>query len=316
MSLSTRAPTTRDPEIVSQRVLLTGAAGQLGQALVASVPVGVSLIPISRSELDLADATACQELVNDLRPDWVLNAGAYTAVDRAESEPELARAVNAGAPAAFAQALARGGGRLLQISTDFVFNGRQGHPYSPDQSVAPLGVYGGSKAEGERAVLAILGAEKATILRTSWDYGPVGRNFCLTMLRLHGQRALSGESLGVVADQVGCPTATHTLASACWAVMERRLGGTFHWSDCGAASWYDFAVAIGELGLATGLLERTAPVRPLTTAEYPTPAQRPSYSLLDSSATRLALGLAPCHWRQALSEVLERLKGLGGTQPR
>jgi dTDP-4-dehydrorhamnose reductase len=135
------------------------------------------------------------------------------------------------------------------------------------------------------------------------------------MLRLHGQRAASGEPLGVVADQVGCPTATHTLAAACWALIQRRLGGTFHWSDCGAASWYDFAVAIGELGLATGLLERAAPVRPLTSVEYPTPAQRPSYSLLDSSASRQAFGLAPCHWRRALTEVLERLKVLGATQP-
>ena len=254
--------------------------------------------------------------MRELRPDWVLNAGAYTAVDRAESEPELARAVNADAPAAFAQALAEGSGRLLQVSTDFVFDGRQGHPYGPHQAVSPLGVYGASKAEGERAALANLGAENTTILRTSWVYGPVGRNFCLTMLRLHGQRAISGEPLGVVVDQVGCPTATHTLASACWAVIEQRLNGTFHWSDCGAASWYDFAVAIGELGLEAGLLERAAPVRPLTTAEYPTPAQRPSYSLLDTSATRQALGLAPSHWRQALREVLERLQGLvGSTQP-
>jgi dTDP-4-dehydrorhamnose reductase len=315
MSLSGSVAGTGDQQTSSLRVLLTGVSGQLGQALLASCPVGVSLVPVSRAELDLADARACHELVCDLRPDWVLNAGAYTAVDRAESEPELARAVNAGAPAAFAEALAKGSGRLLQVSTDFVFDGRQGSPYQPHQAVAPLGVYGASKAEGEQAVQAVLGAERASILRTSWVYGPVGRNFCLTMLRLHRQRAASGEPLGVVADQVGCPTATHTLAAACWALIQRGLGGTFHWSDCGAASWYDFAVAIGELGLATGLLERAAPVRPLTSVDYPTPAQRPSYSLLDSSASRAALGLEPCHWRQALTEVLERLKILGAVQP-
>ena len=297
------------------RVLLTGVSGQLGQALLASCPVGVNLIPVSRAQLDLADAKACYDLVSELRPDWVLNAGAYTAVDRAESEPDLARAINAGAPEAFAQALARGTGRLLQVSTDFVFDGSQGHPYRPDQELAPLGVYGVTKAEGEQAALRILGADQATILRTSWVYGPVGRNFCLTMLRLHGQRAASGESLGVVADQVGCPTATHTLAAACWAVIARRLGGLFHWSDCGAASWYDFAVAIGELGVEAGLLERAASVRPLTTADYPTPARRPSYSLLETSATRLALGLEPCHWRLALARVLERLQPLGGAEP-
>ncbi|MEB3362362.1 MAG: dTDP-4-dehydrorhamnose reductase [Synechococcaceae cyanobacterium] len=315
MSQEPTVATPGDPQKRSQRVLLTGVSGQLGQALLASCPAGITLLPVSRAELNLADAVACRERVRELRPDWVLNAGAYTAVDQAESEPDLARAVNADAPAAFAEALAKGSGRLLQVSTDFVFDGRQGHPYGPHQTVSPLGVYGASKAEGERTALAILGAENTAILRTSWVYGPVGRNFCLTMLRLHGQRAVSGEPLGVVADQVGCPTATHTLASACWAVIERRLSGTFHWSDCGAASWYDFAVAIGELGMEAGLLERAAPVRPLTTAEYPTPAQRPSYSLLDTSSTRHALGLAPCHWRQALSEVLERLKALGATQP-
>ncbi|MEB3200505.1 MAG: dTDP-4-dehydrorhamnose reductase [Synechococcaceae cyanobacterium] len=289
------------------KVLLTGAGGQLGRALLASRPPGITLVVTGRAELDLADAEACRALVCRERPDWVLNAGAYTAVDRAETEPELALAVNGAAPAAFAEALAERSGRLLQLSTDFVFAGQQGHPYRPQQPVAPLGVYGSSKAEGERAALEILGPSHATVLRTSWVYGPVGHNFCLTMLRLHRQRGASGEALGVVADQVGCPTATHTLAQACWAAIARQLTGLQHWCDAGAASWYDFAVAIGELGVEAGLLEQAAPVRPLTTAEYPTPARRPSYSLLDASGTRQALGLEPRHWRQALREVLAEL---------
>ena len=292
------------------KVLLTGAAGQLGQALMASIPEGVQLIASSRAELDLADPAACRAAVETHRPDWVLNAGAYTAVDKAESEPELAQAVNAGAPAAFAEALAATGGRLLQVSTDFVFNGSQGSPYRPEQALDPLGVYGATKAAGETAALSLPGAR---VLRTSWVYGPVGKNFCLTMLRLHGLKAAAGEPLGVVADQVGCPTATHTLAAACW----RAIGaGTtqsdaahqkpriLHWSDAGAASWYDFAVAIGELGVAAGLIGKAALVRPLTTADYPTPAQRPSYSLLDCTASRAALGLEPLHWRAALAQVL------------
>ena len=239
----------------------------------------------------------------------MLNAGAYAAVDRAESEPELAHAVNADAPAAFAEALAATGGRLLQVSTDFVFNGAQGSPYKPEQAVDPLGVYGASKAAGEAAALQLPGAR---VLRTSWLYGPVGHNFCLTMLRLHRERAASGNPLGVVADQVGCPTSTATLASACWRAIgvglesaaEAALPQILHWSDAGAASWYDFAVAIGELGVATGFLNRAARVLPLTTADYPTPAQRPSYSLLDCSASRAALGLEPQHWRAALAQVL------------
>jgi dTDP-4-dehydrorhamnose reductase len=281
------------------KVLLTGRDGQLSTALQASLPEGVILIATGRSELDLANQVACRQSVLEHQPDWVLNAGAYTAVDRAESEADRAMAINAGAPQAFAEALAETGGRLLQVSTDFVFNG------APDQALDPLGVYGATKAAGETAALALPGAR---VLRTSWVYGPVGKNFCLTMLRLHAMKAAAGEPLGVVADQVGCPTATHTLAAACWRAIGIGTDAdgprTLHWSDAGASSWYDFAVAIGELGVAAGLLERAAEVRPLTTADYPTPAQRPSYSLLDCTASRQSLAMDPIHWRASLAQVL------------
>ena len=294
------------------KVLLTGAAGQLGQALIAAKPAGITLIACSRAELDLADAVACQALVQRHRPDWVLNAGAYTAVDKAESEPELALAVNGGAPRAFAEALADTGGRLLQVSTNFVFNGSEGSPYRPEQSRDPLGVYGSSKAAGEEAVEQLLGpaaggagAGRGVILRTSWVMGPVGKNFALTMLRLHRER----QQIGVVEDQVGCPTSTHTLAAACWRVISAGISEpVLHWSDAGAASWFDVAVAVGELAQELGLLEQPAVVNPLTTAEYPLPAQRPSYSLLDCSGSRKALGLAPTPWRQALRQLLVTLQ--------
>jgi dTDP-4-dehydrorhamnose reductase len=292
------------------KVLLTGAAGQLGQALFQQAPVDVELIATSRSggggllPLDLADAEACRAIVRQHRPDWVINAGAYTAVDTAESEPELALAVNAGAPRAFAEAIQETDARLLQVSTDFVFNGAQGSPYRPEQQRDPLGVYGRTKAAGEEAVEELLGASgQGLILRTSWVVGPVGKNFALTMLRLHRER----EQIGVVADQVGCPTSTATLAAACWRTIERNLAGIHHWSDAGAASWYDVAVAVGELGTELGLLEGRAQVNPITTADYPTPAQRPSYSLLECSTTRKALELPATHWRQALRELLEVL---------
>ena len=296
------------------KVIVTGGGGQLGQALFRCVPPliagdPVELIPTSRSggegtmALDLADAAACRDLVEDHRPDWVINCGAYTAVDKAESEPELAEAVNAGAPAAFAEGLLATGGRLLQLSTDFVFNGSQGSPYRPDQGVDPLGVYGATKAAGETAAAAALPAERLCILRTSWVYGPVGKNFLITMLRLMGER----EQLGVVADQVGCPTATAGLAAACWAVLEQSVSGMHHWSDAGAASWYDFAVAIAELGRDAGLLANPCQINPITTAEFLTPAQRPSFSLLDCTATRMALQLPPVHWRTALQNVLNQL---------
>jgi dTDP-4-dehydrorhamnose reductase len=297
------------------KVLLTGAAGQLGQALRQQVPAGVELIATCRSggdgllALDLADAEACRAAIRDHRPDWVLNAGAYTAVDKAESEPELALAVNGGAPRAFAEALLETGGRLLQVSTDFVFNGSQGSPYRPEQARDPLGVYGSSKAAGEEAVEQLLGpaaggagAGRGVILRTSWVMGPVGKNFALTMLRLHRER----QQIGVVEDQVGCPTSTHTLAAACWRVISAGISEpVLHWSDAGAASWFDVAVAVGELARELRLLEQPAVVNPLTTAEYPLPAQRPSYSLLECSGSRKALDLPALHWRQALRQLLE-----------
>ena len=291
------------------KVLLTGAAGQLGQALRQQLPAEVELIATCRSggdgllALDLAEAEACRAAIRDHSPDWVLNAGAYTAVDKAESEPELALAVNRGAPRAFAEALVETGGRLLQVSTDFVFNGQQGSPYRPEQARDPLGVYGRTKAAGEEAVEEVLGGSgRGVILRTSWVLGPVGKNFALTMLRLHRER----QQIGVVADQVGCPTSTHTLAAACWRVISAGISEpVLHWSDAGAASWFDVAVAVGELAQELGLLEQPALVNPLTTAEYPLPAQRPSYSLLDCSATRQALDLPALHWRQALRQLLE-----------
>ena len=308
------------------RVLLTGAAGQLGQALIASQPSQLAgepldLIATSRSELDLADSAACRAAVLEHRPSWVLNAGAFTAVDRAESEPELAMAVNGGAPRAFAAALQHlGSGQLLQLSTDFVFDGSQGHPYVTDQPRRPLGVYGASKAAGEVAVQELLG--RGFILRTGWVYGPVGQNFCRTMVRLHQQRSACGQPLRVVADQVGCPTSTSGLAAACWGLIgalgvvssscEATPGpppSIQPTRDAGAASWHDTAAAIGPPGVASGLLDKAAEVHPITTVDYPTPAQRPSYSLLDCTASRQALGLVPKHWRHALLEVLNQLAG-------
>jgi dTDP-4-dehydrorhamnose reductase len=198
---------------------------------------------------------------------------------------------------------------MLQLSTDFVFNGQQGSPYRVDQSRDPLGVYGASKASGEEAVEELLGASgQGVVLRTSWVMGPVGKNFALTMLRLHREK----EQLGVVADQVGCPSSTLNLATACWAVItssreEVELPPVLHWCDGGAASWYDVSVAVGELAMDLGLLERAAKVNPISTADYPTPATRPSYSLLDCQASRQVLQLEAQPWRAALKDVLQAI---------
>ena len=298
------------------RILITGASGQLGQALKRSAPENLAGEPLDwlalgRAELDLADADACRRIVFDLKPDWLINTAAYTAVDKAEEERELAWSVNAEAPDAFAETLVQTGGQMLQLSTDFVFNGRQGFPYMPEQTVNPLGVYGASKAEGELAVLKHLGLERrAHVLRTSWVYGPVGNNFLITMLRLHRER----RQIRVVADQLGCPTSSTTLASACWRLLDRvgvQSGGippVLHWSDAGAASWYDFAVAIGEVSKSLGLVDCPAEVIPIRTVDYPTKACRPHYSLLECSTTREALDLSAVHWRKSLKLVLEELR--------
>ena len=294
------------------KVVITGATGQLGQALRRSLPRQISgepvdIITTARKSglgdltLDMADPSACRELVKQCRPDWLINAGAYTAVDQAETQPDLARAVNVGAPKAFAEELQRTGGCLLHLSTDFVFNGNQGSPYRPDQPVDPLNVYGLTKAAGETAVASVLSADQLCILRTSWLYGPKGKNFLLTMLRLMRER----EQLAVVSDQVGCPTATSGLAQACWAVIEHQVSGLHHWSDAGVASWYDFAVAIADLARKAGALHNYVRIDPICTTDYPTPAQRPSYSLLDCTRTREALHLSSLHWREALEKVLD-----------
>lgn len=289
------------------KVMLTGKDGQLGKALVDKIPAGIKVVALGRQDLDLSNKEACRNAVLEHRPDWVLNAAAYTAVDRAESEPELAMAVNAVAPEGFAQALGEVGGRLLQVSTDFVFNGTQAHPYQPDQPVDPINVYGTTKAEGERLVQKTLPATSFCILRTSWVYGPVGNNFCLTMLRLHRLKSAQNETLNVVADQIGCPTSALNLACACWSAINHGSSGIHHFSDAGAASWYDFAIAIGDTGVAAGIIDQSAKVLPITSSEYPTPAKRPGYSLLDCTATRIALELEINHWQKELSKVIAQI---------
>jgi dTDP-4-dehydrorhamnose reductase len=289
------------------KVMLTGKDGQLGKALVEKIPEGIEIVAMGRQDLDLSSKEACHNAVLEHRPDWVLNGGAYTAVDRAESEPELAMAINAVAPEAFAQTLSEVGGRLLQVSTDFVFNGTQAHPYHPDQTVDPINVYGTTKAEGERLVQKALPATSLCILRTSWVYGPVGNNFCLTMLRLHRLKSAQNETLNVVADQIGCPTSALTLACACWSAINHGTSGIHHFSDAGAASWYDFAIAIGEAGVAAGVIDQSAKVVPITSSEYPTPAKRPGYSLLDCTATWIALELEINHWQKELSKVIAKI---------
>ncbi|HEX4049391.1 MAG TPA: dTDP-4-dehydrorhamnose reductase [Steroidobacteraceae bacterium] len=289
------------------RVLLSGAQGQVGRALAALQPASVELHALTHRDLDICDAAAVRATLQRLAPDWIINAGAYTAVDRAETEPALAEAVNAMGPAHLALAArSMPSCRLLQISTDYVFDGRSRAPYRPQDPTHPMSVYGRTKLQGEQAVKRIL-ADRALILRTAWVYAPQGHNFLLTMLRLMRER---GE-VRVVADQFGSPTAAQSVARAVWAALARPLppeAHILHWTDAGSCSWFDFAQLIAQGGLAAGLLDRPARVTPITTAEYPTAAQRPAYSVLELAETAAALELAPFPWADSLQATLQALR--------
>ncbi|OJY69526.1 MAG: dTDP-4-dehydrorhamnose reductase [Sphingobium sp. 66-54] len=287
------------------KVLLTGASGQLGRALQATAPAGAALTALDRAALDIGDAVAVTARVRKVAPDLVINAAAYTAVDKAESDAEAARRVNAEAPGHLAAAAAKAGARFIHISTDFVFDGASGTPYRPAHPTAPLGVYGATKLAGERAVQ---GAHPgALIVRTAWVYGDTGHNFVRTMLRLMAER----EEVRVVADQIGTPTYAAGLARALWALDAAGATGVHHWTDSGAASWYDFAVAIQEEALTLGLLARAVPIVPIATSDYPTPARRPAYSVLDKSAAIALVGAAAPHWRVHLRDMLGVIKTHG-----
>lgn len=285
------------------KVLITGASGQLGWELRRAAPQDAAVAAFSRQELDIADAPAVARAVTDFGPEVILNAAAFTAVDRAETEPEAAFAVNAVGAGNVARAAAAGGAFLVHVSTDFVFDGAAVRPYPPDAGTNPLGVYGTSKVAGEERVRQEAG-ETSLILRSSWLYGSQGHNFVKTMLRVMGER----DQVKVVADQMGAPTWTRSLADTIWAAAAGKLTGVHHWSDAGVASWYDFAVAIQEKALDLGLLRRRVPVHAIASEDYPTPARRPRYSVLDTSALRDALGVSPRHWQISLGDMLKELK--------
>ena len=285
-----------------KKILITGGNGQLGSALSACVPDGYIALVADRQKLDIADSTSVNTWFNANEPAGVINAAAYTAVDKAESETELAKAANCDGPKNLASSAASIGIPLVHVSTDFVFNGQAGEPYKTDDSTDPLGVYGRTKRDGEQQVLSVH-ADQSAIVRTAWVYDAGGSNFMMTMLRLMQEK----DSLGVVADQIGSPTYVHGLAEACWTALEKDLSGVYHWTDAGVASWYDFAVAIQEEALALNILGKSIPIHPLSTEAFPTPATRPSNSVLDKTDTWQALGLTAPHWRANLKVALAKL---------
>ena len=292
------------------KVLIIGANGQLGKTLYKTKPENLDLISYSREEFNLLNIDSCLEKIEKVNPNYVINAAAYTAVDKAETERELVNIVNAQNPYKIAYKLDELGCKFIQISTDFVFNGTKSSPYQTNDELIPLNEYGKSKALCEKLLLEL---NNTKIIRTSWLYSPYGKNFCLTMLRLHKSCLDKKVPLRVVSDQISCPTSSFSLSNVCWGMINndevfKNKQKIFHWSDAGVASWYDFAVAIGEIGLKSGLLEKKSRVLPIKSKDFPTPAKRPSFSLLDSSDTCDLLKLERSHWRSELEYVIEQIK--------
>jgi dTDP-4-dehydrorhamnose reductase len=287
------------------RALVTGAGGQVAKAWIAAAPPTWTVTALSRLDLDIGDEAAVQAAVARARPDVVLNAAAFTAVDLAESQANAAWRVNRDGAGHLARAAAHLGARMVQLSTDFVFNGQTGTPYAPDAATAPLNVYGASKLAGEAAVLEA--APGALIVRTAWVYSGHGANFLTRML---GLMAKGGE-VRVVCDQIGAPTSAATLAAALWRLIEREAQGVMHFTDAGVASWYDFAQAIGEEAFALGLLPGLPCVAPIAARDFRAAARRPAFSVLDKTLTWAILEGPPRHWRVALRDVLATMRSGG-----
>ncbi len=291
-------------------ILVIGRSGQVASELArAAWPAGLEVHCRGRESFDLADAAGTSALVREYRPALIVNAAAYTAVDRAETESEAAYALNRDGPAELATAAAALGVPIIHLSTDYVFDGTKNSPYLEDDPIAPLGVYGASKAAGEQAVRERCPAH--VILRTAWVYSPFGANFVRTMLRLGREHP----EVGVVADQFGCPTAAAEIATAIAAIAGQLVGaapvlgdprfGTFHLCGAGATSWHGFAAAIFEQ--AAVLAAPVPRLKALTTADYPARARRPAHSVLATGRIREVYGVALRPWPEALDECLREL---------
>jgi dTDP-4-dehydrorhamnose reductase len=292
-------------------ILLTGANGQLGYELQRSAPQHINIIPCDAKELDITDPTAIEQFFHDYHKDGtqtihaIINAAAYTAVDKAESEQEQAYLVNEHGAANLAKVAHDYQIPCVHISTDFVFSGQQSSPYLPDTATEPQSIYGASKWAGEQQVRTTL-PEQHLIIRTSWLYSAHGHNFVKTMLRL----MQSKPRLSIVADQIGTPTWAHTLATTVWTLFEKNARGTFHCSDNGVASWYDFAIAIQTIALQKGLLHEAIPIHAIRSEDYPTAAKRPPYSVMDKRKTEQTTETPLPHWQHSLAAMLDELQTL------
>ena len=284
------------------KVLVLGG-GQIARAVGAAASARHQVVTRTHTDLDIVDEQAISRTLSEVKADWVVNAAAFTAVDLAEDQPAQAHAVNDTAVGSLARASGREGCRLLHLSTDFVFDGNSNRAYLPTDKPNPLSVYGASKWAGERHVLNA--GTLGIVLRTSWVYASVGKNFVLTMLRLMREK----DRISVVTDQIGAPTWAASAAAAIWGLIETGAkGGIYHWTDLGVASWYDFAVAIQDEALARGLLSRSIGIAPIPSASFPARARRPAFSVLDTASTRASIDVPGQHWLHNLRTMLDELR--------
>ena len=285
------------------KVLITGSNGQLGWELQRTAPDNVSLLALNSKQLDITSQANVNQAIQQFQPNVLINTAAYTAVDNAEKEQEKAFAVNAMGAGIVAESAHNNGVRIIQISTDFIFDGEKSSPYLPEDRPNPLCIYGASKLEGEVLVCEASKYE-ALVLRTGWVYSAHGHNFVKTMLRLMNER----DQISVVDDQVGTPTWAKGLAEAIWKFVELPdLKGTYHWTDAGVASWYDFAEIINSEALNIGILGQKISIKPIRTEEYKTAAIRPAYSVMDKTRTWSEVQLQSPHWHASVQKMLKEL---------
>jgi dTDP-4-dehydrorhamnose reductase len=283
-------------------IVVIGKSGQLAHEIM-HLAGDDTVHCLGRDNINILDAVSFASVLNRFQPEGIINASAYTAVDKAESNAKNAYALNHTAVRNLATYAKQHHCHLVHVSTDYVFGGDKGSPYQIHDSYNPQGIYGASKAAGEKALLDIY-PQASCILRTSWVYSNHGNNFVKTMLRLMAEKP----ELGVIDDQIGTPTWARDLAKACIYAIKNRVSGVHHWTDNGVASWYDFAVAIQSLALEKGLLTHAIPIKPIPSSAYPTPAKRPHYSVLDKSTLVSEFSeLVPKYWRKALGDMLDEL---------
>lgn len=286
-------------------IVVIGKSGQLAFELFRELGSSAHQVTfLGRDDIDITRRASVDDILAPLSANVLINASAYTAVDKAEEDVKTCNAVNVLAVENLATFCKANGVFMVHVSTDYVFNGHKGSPYLTNDPIEPQGEYGKSKAEGEKSLLKIL-PEASCLIRTAWVYSAHGNNFVKTMLRLMAEKS----QLTVIDDQIGTPTWAKGLALACVAAAENEIVGTYHWTDEGVASWYDFALAIQDLGIEKGLLDKAIPILPIPSSQYPTPAKRPHYSVLDKQSMRDAFSLCqPKHWREQLDSMLDELK--------